>query len=92
MSEWQPIETAPKDGTPILGYGPMPGINAEDHGWHQVRETNWKCYPVGSPGYAKWQKGEGPLGIGWDWYESVHNWSHSWQPTHWMPLPPPPSP
>lgn len=88
---WQPIETAPKDGTPILAYGPLPGCNADEHSWHGVRETKWKCYPLGSPGYVAWERGEGPLGIGWDWYESVHNWSHVWKPTHWMPLPSAPS-
>lgn len=85
--EWQRIESAPKDGAPILAYGPLPGSNADDHGWHGVRETKWKCYPKGSPGYAAHERGEGPIGIGWDWYESVHNWSHTWNPTHWMPLP-----
>lgn len=89
---WRPIETAPKDGTPILAYGPLPGWNSRDHGWHGVRETRWDCYPQGSPGYDKWTRGEGPLGIGWEWYEPVHNWQHHWQPTHWLPLPAPPAP
>lgn len=84
MSEWPDISTAPRDGTPILAFGPQPGLNTKNHEW---RETRWRCYPKGSPGYAKWEAGEGPLGIGWEWYEPVHNWSHTWQPTHWMPLP-----
>jgi hypothetical protein len=63
VSEWQPIETAPKDGTRILIFG--------------ARE----CY-------------------GGD-YISLAYWDHWWrgdydepvyvdEPTHWMPLPPPP--
>ncbi len=71
---WQPIETAPKDGTSILGYGKRyfprgwTGWSAEtdkDHpnarGWH-VHQT----YYLG----GNWQIG----GLGF-------------LPTHWMPLP-----
>jgi len=59
--EWQPISSAPKDGTEILGYD---GVTMEN---------------------IKWR-----LGL---W---VTSWGHDEQysldgePTHWMPLPPPP--
>lgn len=70
-SEWLPIESAPRDGTHILAFGPQPGCNAREHGWTEVRETHFEH-------------------SGWDWYEAVHNCSHKWKPTHWMPLPSPP--
>lgn len=78
--EWQPIETAPKDGTSILGW-------SEERG---QRETKMGKYTEGSPGYAKWKDGYGPLNSGWAW-DTHHNWLTTWNPTHWMPLPPPPS-
>lgn len=68
-SGWQPIETAPKDGTRFLGTG--------DEGWvaicsrepdetHAIPETARRQLRLtGSAGYAT--------------------------PTHWMPLPAPPS-
>ncbi len=65
--EWQPISTAPKDGTHIFLYEPY------DH--------PCVAFYVTSPEWSGWMfadelladvKPEGP------------------EPTHWMPLPPPP--
>jgi hypothetical protein len=59
---WQPIETAPKDGTPVLGFMP------------------------------KYYQGKGGqsviLWFGNDWSDMR---AHSCEPSHWMPLPAPPS-
>jgi len=67
---WQPIETAPKDGTCILIFDGK-----------EVHEANW----------------------GRSWLESVDNWAapfsdqdeqggrYEFTPTHWMPMPGPPS-
>ena len=78
--DWQPIETAPRDGTHILGW------NAE----YGQRETNMGRYGKGSPGFAAWEKGDGPLNYGWVWDEPIHNWGCTWKPTHWLPLQQPP--
>jgi len=58
--EWQPIETAPKDGTHIIV---MPYFYVEDLqvSWFILDEDRWA------------------------------NWNWSVEPTHWMPLPEPPS-
>ena len=63
MSEWQPIETAPRDGKHILAY------THDD----QIKEV-W------------WQK---------DFLDGLEYWQDDWDgepmPTHWMPLPEPPT-
>ena len=74
--EWQPIETAPKDGAHILGWNTEFG----------ARETKMNFYGEGSIGYDAWEKGSGPREIGWDWTEPRNGWGLSWSPTHWMPL------
>jgi hypothetical protein len=78
--KWQPIESAPRDGTKILGFSPEFG----------QRETLMGRYQKGSPGYARWEEGDGPLNYGWDWVEPISNSAFTWEPTHWMPLPEPP--
>ena len=78
---WQPIETAPKDGTSILSRNDEYGI----------RETYWRFYGEGSPAKGLFDKGHGPSGA-WNWSEPQNHWASSWKPTHWMPLPAAPAP
>lgn len=73
---WQPIETAPKDGTRVLC------LNADTG---EVRVGVRKLFSE--------QHFEN---TGRHWYEWFRNEEfcpgHTWsiEPTHWMPLPPPP--
>ncbi len=81
MSEWQPIETAPKDETLFI---------ACDAGlW--VFLCAW--WPLKNPAIANWVKcdgrGDGEVHI---MYLGEEDGSPAWwmEPTHWMPLPEPP--
>ena len=73
--EWQPIETAPKDGTSFLGWDgkyvtEMIWASHEDDDGH----VGWCCAGF-SYGGVLYDLHYLPLG----------------EPTHWMPLPDPPS-
>jgi hypothetical protein len=74
---WRPIETAPKDGTEILICG---GTFVDDNDW---TATPW---PYGRCSIVRWYD---------DSWEGEPNHSHDefrrHEPTHWMPLPPPPA-
>ena len=75
MSEWQPIASAPKDGTTVLVFnGPNVGFYT----------------PEGSMGTAVWREQAFPDAIeSWcaaDCCDGVT----TYDPTHWMPLPEPP--
>ena len=83
--EWKPIETAPKDD--VMGANPVilvcdAGVHPEDFAF-EVTTAFWSDGgPVDfpEPGWYDWHSPEGDDGV--------------WQiirPTHWMPLPPPPT-
>jgi hypothetical protein len=80
MSEWQPIETAPKDETEVFLW--IPGVsNYPIAGHYTSAERVEEDY--GDPEYMEegWYLGYGyPGDLGEETYE----------PTHWMPLPNPP--
>lgn len=94
MTEWQPIETAPKDGTEILAFGMgvegEPVVMWDDSKpripmWRVIhwKETWYDDYaeqPDGS--YRKDRK------------QGFAYWGpnpQQFRPTHWMPLPTPPT-
>jgi hypothetical protein len=78
VSEWRPIATAPRDGTPILacmaGYGTSWGSYVL-HPSEQPMTIYFGNYHPNSPGRGEWRDGNG------------HRRPHM---THWMPLPDPP--
>lgn len=72
--KWHPIETAPKDGSNIIGY------NGED-----VAEMVWEDWPDDNRHVGWCRAGFESGGM---LYET-HNRMEP-EPTHWMPLPKPP--
>lgn len=74
MSDWQPIETAPKDGTPVLVWEYYTGISVADWGETSV--------------YSDRKRGKGmDWCVGQCCDENDRNIRHTVEPTHWMPLP-----
>lgn len=66
---WQPIDTAPKDGTWLLLFRPGKEGN-------RIAEARWR---------GNWMdKGS------YEWGGNSWCYPENSQPTHWMPLPPPP--
>lgn len=82
MMEWQPIETAPKDGTrivlgrrdwdvfPAAYWGDIDGDEGAFGAWLFVND-----FCTGLPGETGTELG---------WSEDIEA---GWMPTHWMPLP-----
>lgn len=81
--KWQPIETAPKDGTWIVVVGPIFHREGEGDGtWRGMPracvsryfdESNYRDSPAYVPG----------------WCYNTPGYSSTIEPTHWMPLPDP---
>ena len=84
IREWQPIETAPLDGTPVLLF--CPGISS----WY--RKTGMFDIMIGlwenGGSYSGWYSDIGDVGS----YESSEAYfvHERLRPTHWMELPEPP--
>ena len=75
MSEWQPIETAPKDGTWVLVYS-AEAIRDEDGG-RKIAVAQYTDDLNGRKGVWHWQ---------FAWYDGgYYGWVDN--VTHWMPLP-----
>ncbi len=79
MSEWQPIETAPRDGTWFL-------LCRQSEGWESYEVGRFD--PLLFPEYVEAGNGlyrkEMRTGYEWLGFNNFH------RATHWMPLPPPP--
>lgn len=92
MSEWQPIETAPKDGTDII-LGALPQIYdgkptpARVTIGHWTTEEECRIYVGDCGGECRCPEYdyEAPFWMSWDGGFTEEN-----PPTHWMPLPAPP--
>ena len=75
VSPWQPIETAPRDGTKILVSHPDMGVEITE--WYEITQTNYVELEGGL-----YQKERAIFYAGWN-----NNGHHA---THWQPLPEPP--
>lgn len=78
-SEWQPIETAPKDGSRYLIYVPRVATDS-DSSWFTVLVASYVGgYDSGDVWFTMLRGKEKTYG------EDIYD------PTHWMPLPTPPT-
>ena len=89
---WRPVETAPKDGTHILLHAPAcehegaPVHARTTYGhWSAPSDTPHIKYQDGFAPEPEWEDFE-PFWASWD-----GGFTEEHPPTHWMPLPPPPT-
>lgn len=79
-SGWQPIETAPKDGSWVL----LSGGRQSDPTWYDQGDVTWPSAAVcrWCDEFESWK-----MGVVWDG-DLRSNYD---DPTHWIPLPAPPA-
>lgn len=83
MTEWQPIETAPRDGTEIIG------IFSNDYG-DQPKPTVYGPWTIAFRNGAWWASWDDASVIEAEGYWGCDFKGAPIDPTHWMPLPEPP--
>lgn len=85
-SPWQPIETAPKDGTEIILFCPQG--DGTTGSTFRLTSGSWFIPPLlGTVSDPEVDEQEPPAWLSWDGGFS----EETMMPTHWMPLPEPPS-
>lgn len=78
MSEWRPIETAPKDGTWVLIFTADEVL--DDAKGRQICVAQWSDYLNGGKTTPRWM---------FAWFDGGYL-GPCGEPTHWQPLPTPP--
>jgi hypothetical protein len=82
MSEWKTIESAPKDATAVLV---MRNI------WPGTKSGRAETCNGHNTYVAEWWEGQGEGGEWVCYMDMIQDPSCPIEPTHWMPLPTPPS-
>lgn len=85
MADWQPIETAPRDGTCVLLF--VPGEQSQGQ-WDEELYDGCGGEPEAPILVGFWDKDHGRPG---PWWQLAHYSAYCFKPTHWMPLPEPPA-
>lgn len=78
MSEWYPIETAPKDGTTVMGFDPKYPMFCD-----AARIVQWTTTGTSIEDEEEEGRAQG-------WTGPRDGFVGDFEPTHWMPLPDPP--
>lgn len=77
VSEWKPIETAPKDGRPLLLFDPVYKVHVGSHAAESFARDVFDIDDVRHYIPASWSC----------WSNRSND---KFNPTHWMPIPAPP--